>query len=199
MACNKLAPYLATSTLASGREPAKKMVEAYYSSRNNYSYKGCTAYRDSWKRKRTLTASTWPLRTTGTPAFPLPPCLAEHARLVMSTELAEERLGDDGGVEESRRGAELRVVEDALMFGQCPYRITTNLRSDTGAVSTDPASDIDRLTAEKAGNAADLPSRARLSYQGVGDISEKGQFIDVTGLKDILGACPRIELNGVGA
>src|ERR1039457_3583943 len=29
-----------------GREPGKKMVEAYYSSRNNHSYKGCTAYCD---------------------------------------------------------------------------------------------------------------------------------------------------------
>ena len=29
---------------AGGREPAKKVVEAYYSSRNNHSYKGCTAY-----------------------------------------------------------------------------------------------------------------------------------------------------------
>jgi predicted dehydrogenase len=29
-----------------GREPAKRMVEAYYSSRKDTAYKGCTAYRD---------------------------------------------------------------------------------------------------------------------------------------------------------
>ena len=31
---------------AAGREPAKKVVETYYSSRKNYYYKGCTAYLD---------------------------------------------------------------------------------------------------------------------------------------------------------
>ena len=31
---------------AGGREPAKKVVEAFYSSRKNNRYKGCTAYRD---------------------------------------------------------------------------------------------------------------------------------------------------------
>ena len=35
-----------TSLGMGGREPAKRLVEAYYASRNDSSYKGCTAYRD---------------------------------------------------------------------------------------------------------------------------------------------------------
>ena len=29
-----------------GREPARRLVEAYYGSRKDTAYKGCTAYRD---------------------------------------------------------------------------------------------------------------------------------------------------------
>ena len=41
-----LLPNWKSSMGAGGREPAKKLVEAYYSSRQNNRYKGCTAYRD---------------------------------------------------------------------------------------------------------------------------------------------------------
>ena len=41
-----LIPGYQTSLGMAGRDPAKRLVEAYYSSRKNSSYKGCTAYRD---------------------------------------------------------------------------------------------------------------------------------------------------------
>jgi predicted dehydrogenase len=41
-----LIPNWKSSMGAGGREPAKKVADAYYSSRKNNSYRGCTAYRD---------------------------------------------------------------------------------------------------------------------------------------------------------
>ena len=63
-----------TSVGIGGREPAKRLVEAYYGSRNGSatgSYQGCTAYRD-WRelldKRRIWTPFTSPRPTTGTPA-----------------------------------------------------------------------------------------------------------------------------------
>jgi predicted dehydrogenase len=41
-----LLPGFRTSIGVAGREPAKRLVEAFYASRKNTSYKGCAAYRD---------------------------------------------------------------------------------------------------------------------------------------------------------
>jgi predicted dehydrogenase len=41
-----LLPGYSSSYGAGGRDPAKRVVEAYYGSRKNTAYKGCTAYRD---------------------------------------------------------------------------------------------------------------------------------------------------------
>ena len=41
-----LTPGFQTSLGIAGREPARRLVDAYYASRGNSSYKGCTAYRD---------------------------------------------------------------------------------------------------------------------------------------------------------
>lgn len=41
-----LTPAFRTSVGMGGREPAKRLVEAYYASRNESSYKGCSAYSD---------------------------------------------------------------------------------------------------------------------------------------------------------
>ena len=60
-----------------GREPAKRLVEAYYASRKDAAYKGCTAYsdyRELLERRRTSTPSTSPLPTTGTRPSPSPRC-----------------------------------------------------------------------------------------------------------------------------
>jgi predicted dehydrogenase len=42
----QILPGYRTSLGTAGRDPAKRLVEAYYGSRKNSAYKGCTAYRD---------------------------------------------------------------------------------------------------------------------------------------------------------
>ena len=117
--------------------------------------------------------------------------VAKHAGLVVSRHLCERRLSDEVRIIPTGRGTKRGIVIYSFLDLERSHCVASNLAADTRVISVAgrgihhvgaaevSVRGLHRLTAEEAGNAADLPLARRAFEESVGDILEERLVVDV--------------------